>query len=306
MHTVARPGAAFSAAARSEERAAVMAHVAGCAECQRELAALERTASDIVLAASPLPMAPAQRDRIRARLMARAAADRAFADRAFRTNRSPTRRLRRTSYRSAPCARGMDMSTWMAMAAGRGRRSLGMGGYLQGARASATRCAGRCKWRQAERGAQIACDGFAPGDARGPGPHDREPHRGAGRGDDARVGRCPTSPTGRMFWDQAHDAWTLVAHRVSRCRSRGRTYQLWLVTPTAKISAGTFAPAPNGEVMMRATYADCATDALGRGGGDRRADGRAARSRPRRRFDGRAGTGSAGAPLRNDRGARIP
>jgi hypothetical protein len=35
----------------------------------------------------------------------------------------------------------------------------------------------------------------------------------------------------------------------------GRTYQLWLVTPTAKINAGTFMPKPDGEVMMRATYA---------------------------------------------------
>ena len=64
----------------------------------------------------------------------------------------------------------------------------------------------------------------------------------------------PQSPTGRMFWDQAHDAWTFVAHRVPMPKP-GRTYQLWLVTPTAKISAGTFSPKPNGDVMMRATYA---------------------------------------------------
>ena len=66
--------------------------------------------------------------------------------------------------------------------------------------------------------------------------------------------QSPTSPTGRMFWDQAHDAWTFVAHRVPMPKS-GRTYQLWLVTPSAKINAGTFMPKPNGEVMMRATYA---------------------------------------------------
>jgi anti-sigma-K factor RskA len=66
--------------------------------------------------------------------------------------------------------------------------------------------------------------------------------------------QSPTSPTGRMFWDQARDAWTFVAHRVPMPKS-GRTYQLWLVTPSAKINAGTFMPKPNGEVMMRATYA---------------------------------------------------
>ena len=57
-----------------------------------------------------------------------------------------------------------------------------------------------------------------------------------------------------MFWDQRHDAWTFVAHQVPMPKA-GRTYQLWLVTPTAKISAGTFAPTPDGEVMMQATYA---------------------------------------------------
>ena len=48
----------------ASEREGVIAHVAGCAECQRELAALEDTASEIALAAAPLPMPPAQRDRI--------------------------------------------------------------------------------------------------------------------------------------------------------------------------------------------------------------------------------------------------
>jgi hypothetical protein len=70
----------------------------------------------------------------------------------------------------------------------------------------------------------------------------------------ALASTSPTSPAGQMFWDQTHDAWTFVAHRVPMPKS-GRTYQLWLVTPTAKISAGTFMPSPDGEVMMRATYA---------------------------------------------------
>jgi anti-sigma-K factor RskA len=64
----------------------------------------------------------------------------------------------------------------------------------------------------------------------------------------------PTAPSGMMFWDQRHDAWTFVAHQMPMPKA-GRTYQLWLVTPTAKISAGTFMPRPDGEVMMQATYA---------------------------------------------------
>jgi anti-sigma-K factor RskA len=64
----------------------------------------------------------------------------------------------------------------------------------------------------------------------------------------------PASPSGRMFWDQAHDAWVFVAHNLARPKA-GRTYQLWLVTPTAKISAGTFTPGATGDAIVRATYA---------------------------------------------------
>ena len=57
-----------------------------------------------------------------------------------------------------------------------------------------------------------------------------------------------------MFWDHSRNAWTLVAHNLPMPRA-GRTYQLWLMTPTSKISAGTFMPEHNGEAMVRATYA---------------------------------------------------
>ena len=56
----------------------------------------------------------------------------------------------------------------------------------------------------------------------------------------------------QMFWDKAKGTWTLVAHDMPDARP-GRTYQLWLMTPTAKVSAGTF-ESKNGKAMMRATY----------------------------------------------------
>jgi anti-sigma-K factor RskA len=56
-----------------------------------------------------------------------------------------------------------------------------------------------------------------------------------------------------MFWDKAKNTWVLVAHNMPDLKT-GRTYQLWLVTPTQKISAGTF-EAKGGEAMVRATYA---------------------------------------------------
>jgi len=60
-------------------------------------------------------------------------------------------------------------------------------------------------------------------------------------------------PYARMFWDRATNTWTLIAHNMPALRP-GRTYQLWLVTPKGKISAGTFATR-NGEGIVRATYA---------------------------------------------------
>ncbi|HJU65192.1 MAG TPA: anti-sigma factor, partial [Gemmatimonadaceae bacterium] len=63
------------------------------------------------------------------------------------------------------------------------------------------------------------------------------------------------APSARMFWDQAHDRWTFVAHHLP-ATGAGRTYQLWLITPAdRKISAGTFTPRADGAALVRATYA---------------------------------------------------
>jgi len=61
------------------------------------------------------------------------------------------------------------------------------------------------------------------------------------------------APYARMFWDRARNRWTLIAHNMPELKA-GRTYQLWLVTANAKISAGTFQP-KNGEAIIQATYA---------------------------------------------------
>jgi anti-sigma-K factor RskA len=86
---------------------------------------------------------------------------------------------------------------------------------------------------------------------------DREQLVSALTGDRVRVVELTAAgaraPYGRMFWDQATDRWTFVAHNLPAPPS-GRTYQLWLVTPTAKISAGTFTPRA-GQAVVRARYA---------------------------------------------------
>jgi anti-sigma-K factor RskA len=63
-----------------------------------------------------------------------------------------------------------------------------------------------------------------------------------------------------MFWDRASNTWTMYAHDMPKLAA-GRTYQLWLVTPSAKISAGTFAPDSTGGAHLQANYA-LAADSL--------------------------------------------
>ena len=242
----------------ASERGAVMAHVATCAICQSELAALENTVGELAYAATPIPMSPAQRERIRARLMARATADRTShaplsgvaplrvdaGSGAARADVAPLRPY-------TPARRSLGPATWMAMAASL-VAILGVGLFL---RASQERDAVRASLAtvQATSGVQVAA---------------LDSLRAAVKSRDQMIANLtgpqvavmtltstmPTAPTARMFWDQQHDAWTFVAHHIPMPKA-GRTYQMWLVTPTAKISAGTFMPTAEGEVMMHATYA---------------------------------------------------
>jgi hypothetical protein len=61
------------------------------------------------------------------------------------------------------------------------------------------------------------------------------------------------NPRALMFWDKARDRWTFVAHDLPSLPAN-RTYQLWLVTPTQKISAGTFNVSAGGDAFVEATY----------------------------------------------------
>jgi hypothetical protein len=61
------------------------------------------------------------------------------------------------------------------------------------------------------------------------------------------------SPRALMFWDQATNAWTFIAHNMPQLGA-GRTYQLWLVTAKDKISAGVFTVTANGDAVVQASY----------------------------------------------------
>jgi hypothetical protein len=63
-----------------------------------------------------------------------------------------------------------------------------------------------------------------------------------------------TQPMAKMYWDRSSNDWTIVTYNLPQ-PAPGKTYQVWLVTDDAKISAGTFSPDTRGHAMMRANYA---------------------------------------------------
>lgn len=63
-----------------------------------------------------------------------------------------------------------------------------------------------------------------------------------------------SEPLGRMMWNRSSNDWIMVAYNL-RPPKPGMTYQVWLVTADAKISAGTFHPDAQGNTFMHAKYA---------------------------------------------------
>ena len=61
-------------------------------------------------------------------------------------------------------------------------------------------------------------------------------------------------PLGKMMWNRASDDWIMVTYNLPQPKP-GKTYQVWLVTDNAKISAGTFRPDASGGTFMHAKYA---------------------------------------------------
>ncbi len=76
----------------------------------------------------------------------------------------------------------------------------------------------------------------------------------------ALADKTAPQPLGRMFWNRVTNDWMMVTYGLPAPRP-GMTYQVWLVTDKAKISAGTFRPDSQGRTVMHANYA-LARDAL--------------------------------------------
>jgi len=229
------------------ERDAVSAHVARCEICRTELATLRETASVLAFAA-PVAVAAGSQERIHSRLMDRVAAD--ARARGVVPLRPPAQSPgSSTSGKPGSRSGGWGRAEWLAVAASvlffitgalfanatRDRQNLRDALQAELARGQSARSSS-----DSLRSVVASRDSMITGLI----------------GRDVAVMSLTASgakaPFARMFWDTSRNTWTLVAHNMPALKA-GRTYQLWLVTRTAKISAGTFEPS-NGEAVVRATY----------------------------------------------------
>jgi hypothetical protein len=263
------------------ERDAVLAHVAWCTECREELKAFRAAASHLAYAA-PVPhggLTSARRDRIRARLAARAAVD--LTSRDLRKTptagmtppraSSPVATSRATPPRPVPAeAISAPRATTASAAAESSITNVMAWRRAEWIAAAASvflvLAVGLLAYTFRDRQniksalqAQLTFDEQtrAWGDSLKSVVASRDSMISGLLGRDVAIMRLTSggarAPFALMFWDKGRSTWTLSAHNMPVLRP-GRAYQLWLVTSTAKISAGTFDP-KNGDAVVRATYA---------------------------------------------------
>lgn len=216
----------------ADEQSAVLAHAAGCPQCGPELDALREALAALGDAASPPPVSTspdveARLKRIRARLLARAQAD-----------RSPLQL-------PAPPSRRSGLAPWLAAAA-----AIVIAVLLFNQDRST-----KAALAQANQNAAVARATLDTAQTR-IAQQEREIHDLTGPS--TAVVNMNTSgaaeATAMMFWDKTDNSWSFYAHHLPDA-PRGKTYQIWLLTATGeKISAGTFTPASDSSAEYHATY----------------------------------------------------
>lgn len=266
-----------------DERARLLAHLAGCEACRAELAELRESAALLAYASPAASMDAARSGRLRARLLARARADRDddsdrtlighaepedASDRTLIGHAQPEDAAERTVITPAPspvapgrpvavdegsrvipfdsARRRSTMLPWLAAAA-----SLLL---LLGTAAWALSLRGRLRDTSAELAAAER-----QREETAQSLEEREAMLAAVSAPSVRVidmaSAQQSQPAGRMFWDARTDRWTFFAQNLPAVRE-GREYQMWLITSGGrKIPAGTFRPGPRGDATMQATYA---------------------------------------------------
>ena len=223
----------------ADERAAVLAHASTCLACRQELAELREAVSGLAFTAPTAAIGTDARDRIRGRLLARAAADgqRTSAPPREHTEVVPiTIRWGGAGLFAAAASILLVVSVAVLGYVLRDRARLRDAATIQTAQAARERVTS-----DSLRTVVLSRDSLLAGIT----------------GRDVAVMTLTTNgtkaPFAYMFWDRRANTWTMIAHNLPELKT-GRTYQLWLVTASSKISAGTFQP-QNGDAVVRATYA---------------------------------------------------
>jgi len=240
----------------ADEQERVLSHAATCPICGPELARLRDSVALLAFAVPPVSGDPARLERVRTRLLARARGDVAVAE--------PSSHAAPGSHddggQVAAPARGGAARDSMRVERGRQRAgTLAVVGWALAAAATvaAVVVIGRDRERFTHQLLVERHEASAAVDSMRRLLDARDRMVAQLTGPQVAVVELTASgaraPSARMFWDRATDGWTFVAHDLP-APPAGRTYQLWLVTPASKVSAGTFAPEPNGDALVRATY----------------------------------------------------
>jgi anti-sigma-K factor RskA len=259
--------------ASAEVADAVRAHASACPECGPELAAMEETVAALGELAPAVRMNPGRSAGIRSRLLMRARNERESqsapvpgppdlargiasltgqgnrvtpgAQRAVADSRRPTPATPlRQPVREAPAPSRVN---WYAIAA-----TIAL--ILTGAQLM------RVTRDLPRRQAQIAAVDTVPpkSDSMVTALNEKDAMIEAMAGPDVKVvaltDKSQPQPLGRMFWNRATNDWMMVTYGLPAPKP-GKTYQVWLVTDKAKISAGTFRPDAQGRTVMHANYA---------------------------------------------------
>lgn len=212
-----------------EDAAAVEAHIAWCADCRKELAELRDVAARVGSSIPLKPMDPERKERVMARLQRRVAHNKEMPSLGSRVRKPVQQPAARYALLAAALVLG-----WL-------------GGWYTGVAREETREALRLA--DADSAYQVLNSRIA----------EQQATIDALTGPGVKVINAAAAgvrkPFARMFWDQPANKWTFVAYDLP-ANAPGRTYQLWLITKDQqKVSAGTFAAAPDGRAFVRATYA---------------------------------------------------
>ncbi len=197
------------------ERERVHAHLAGCAECRAELDGLREAAALLAHTAPQIALEPDRSRRLRARLVARAAADRVI----------PLAPRRRST-----------LPAWLAAAASL-LLATGLGVYASGLRGRV----GSLEQRNAALENTLERRESTLAALAGPEVRVVE-----------LASTQQREPTGRMFWNPRRRRYTFYAYNLPPVRE-GREYQLWLITPEGPVAAPTF-PVRDGTGSVEGGY----------------------------------------------------